>query len=109
MEKSQFLVGGGYGAALAKRKVFEDIEGLNENYYISKVTGQISPDLEYHQRSSPLYDAIDASNFGIFTYRFFEKNNQREQNLVERLPPNDIKYRKNLNWGLKEKILRLKK
>ena len=104
-----FLVGGGYGAALAKRKVFEDIEGLNENYYISKVTGQISPDLEYHQRSSPLYDAIDASNFGIFTYRFFEKNNQREQNLVERLSPNDIKYRKNLNWGLKGKNIKIKK
>ena len=59
------LVGGGWGAALVKRKVFEDTEGYNENYYISKTTGQISPDLEYHQRNSPEYDVIDSSNFGF--------------------------------------------
>ncbi len=108
-KNSGFLVGAGYGAALAKKKIFEDVGGLNENYYISRDVGQISPDLEYHQRHSYKYDAIDASNFGIFTYRFYEKNNNREKYLVNRLPPNNITFKKNNNWGLKDIKIQRKK
>ena len=105
-----FIVGGGWGGILAKKKIFENLEGLKEDYYISKSEGQISPDLDFHQKSSSKYDSIDASNYGIFTYRFYnaskeEKNsnkiNNREKYLVRRLPPNNDEYKKNPNWGLK--------
>ncbi len=104
-----FLVGGGWGGILAKKKIFENLEGLKEDYYISKNEGQISPDLEYHQRSSSKFDSIDASNFGIFAYRFFEKDNNREKNLVKRLFPNEKKYKKNSDWGLNKKSIKNKK
>ena len=104
-----FLVGGGWGGILAKKKIFENLEGLKEDYYISKNEGQIAPDLEYHQRSLTKFDSIDASNFGIFTYRFYERNNNWEKYLVERHLPNDIKYKKNLYWGLKGKNIKIKK
>lgn len=103
-----FLVGGGWGGILAKKKIFENLEGLKEDYYISKKQGQISPDLEYHQRSLRKFDSIDASNFGIFTYRFFEKNNNREKYLVKRLFPYETRHKKNLDWGLNKKSIKNK-
>ena len=104
-----FLIGGGWGGILAKKKIFENLEGLKEDYYISRDEGQISPDLEYHERSAKKFDSIDASNFGIFTYRFFEKNNNREKNLVKRLFPYDTSNQNNLNWGLNKKSIKNKK
>ena len=112
-----FIIGGGWGGILAKKKIFENLEGLKEDYYINENEGQISPDLDFHQKSSLKYDAIDASNFGIFTYRFFDasienksssKIDNRKKYLVKRLPPNHT-FKKNPNWGLKKFKIKRKK
>lgn len=112
-----FIIGGGWGGILAKKKIFENLEGLKEDYYISENEGQISPDLDFHQKSSLRYDAIDASNFGIFTYRFsdankegkgFSKIENRKKYLVKRLPPTH-NPKKNPDWGLKKFKIKKKK
>ena len=100
------------GAVFWQKKIFENLEGLKEDYYLSESEGQISPDLDFHQKSSLMYDAIDASNFGIFIDFLMQvlakvpQIDNRKKYLVKRLPPNHT-FKKNPNWGLKN--LKLKK
>ncbi len=106
-----FIIGGGWGGILAKKKIFLNLEGLKEDYYINQNTGQVSPDLDFHQRSSLQYSAIDASNYGIYTYRFFnpQKNDNREKFIVKRLPPKNLDKKQNPKWGLKKFNIKRKK
>ena len=105
------------GRYFGKKKIFENLEGLKEDYYLSESEGQISPDLDFHQKSSLMYDAIDASNFEFLLIDFFDasienksssKIDNRKKYLVKRLPPNHT-FKKNPNWGLKNFKIKRKK
>jgi hypothetical protein len=110
-KNASFVTGGGWGGILAKKKFFEINQGLNEGYYLSKKIGMISPDLDFHQKTSLEYNMIDASNFGIHTYRYFEpnKNDNRTKYLVNRLPPKLNNLQDNKAWGLKNINFKKKK
>ncbi len=110
-KNASFVIGGGWGGILAKKKFFEINQGLNEEYYLSRKVGMISPDLDFHQKTSFKYNIIDASNFGIHTYRYYEpnRNDKRTKYLVNRLPPKLNNIQDNKIWGLKKFKFKKKK
>ena len=108
-KNTNYIMGGGYGALLGYTKNLISTEGLNENYYISKEKGNISPDIDFAQKISNNFNYINASNYGIHTFRFHSSiYENRVKFLVKRLLPFNRNIIPNENFGLKKNLNEIK-